>query len=236
MDNTISLWTLHYFLSADPTISINVQWPKGLYGFPKSSSGCPVGFVRGCRFQDNEDNNNKNSYTNVDLLGKGEFGRNMELCYCIRQTDTASLFKWQPGRYCIAKGESTCNSLGFHEGKIFWDDEDSNNKNRLIGPLPQGSYGGNTDIDYCCQGDGDPNKPILLPPSKPFILYQYNSQGCQRVRGMDATEVIVYTDDEDSNNKNRCGGAHPYDNNCNGRNHRVFMCPTISLRSSSQAN
>lgn len=41
--------------------SIQVSWPNGRYSLPKPIDGCPLGWEEGCRYQDNEDNNNINS-------------------------------------------------------------------------------------------------------------------------------------------------------------------------------
>lgn len=42
--------------------------------------------------------------------------------------------------------------LGFANGYVHWDDEDSGNRNDLGGTLPDGKYDdGNTEIQYCCR-------------------------------------------------------------------------------------
>lgn len=56
---------------------------------------------------------------------------------------------WPSGGYCILK-KGDCPS-GFEPGYRFWDDEDNNNKNSYSGILPDGSYGGNTGIYFCCK-------------------------------------------------------------------------------------
>jgi len=41
--------------------------------------------------------------------------------------------------------------LGFNEGFLFWDDEDSGNANERGGTLPDGDYTSNTKVYYCCR-------------------------------------------------------------------------------------
>jgi hypothetical protein len=40
---------------------------------------------------------------------------------------------------------------GFNSGFIYWDDEDHNNENSHGGTLPDGEFGRNTKIYYCCR-------------------------------------------------------------------------------------
>ena len=197
-----------------------MTWPEGKFAFPEPSQGCPAGFVRGCRFQDNEDSDNRNHFERAHLL-RGSFGRNIEMCYCVKNNEMSSLFDWQPGRYCIARKGGSCPG-NFQAGSIYWDDEDSGNINRVSGVLPDGDYDHNTRKYYCCRGDGDVNQEILLPTTDPFVLYQYNSRGCQKVAGMTATEIIIRYDNEDTRNGDACNDG-PFNDSCGG-NHRIYMC------------
>lgn len=199
-----------------------IRWPRGTYSLPKAASGCPPGFASGCVHQDNEDSRNANRFHNTHLIS-GEFGRNIRICYCTRlHDDTSSAFSWPAGQYCIARRGGSCPS-GFANGDIYWDDEDSRNANHISGHVPDGVYNSNTRIYYCCRRDGSRANPILLPTSTRFILYQHHSRGCQAVSGMRATEIHVRFDDEDSRNRNTCGGAHPYDTGCSN-NHMIYLC------------
>lgn len=54
-----------------------------------------------------------------------------------------------------------------------------------LGTLPDGDYGRNTRIDYCCRFDGETSDEIVLPTSDPFYLFKYadlcqeaSSNGC----------------------------------------------------------
>ena len=73
----------------------------------------------------------------------------------------------------------TCPT-GFVGGGVFWDDENSNNGNRATGSQPDGYYGNNTAIYFCCRNDSDVTSPINLPHYQPFYLFPY-TDGCQAV-------------------------------------------------------
>ena len=126
-------------------------------------------------------------------------------------------------------------SPGFSEGTVGWDDEDSNNRNSKNGSLPDGTYGKDTYIDYCCRSDGSTYTAIDLPTRKPFYLFRYSATRCQQVKNMRVTEEWFYWDDEDDGkkkswwggkskgNKNRKEGAHPKDTG-DPYNHKLHYC------------
>ena len=60
--------------------------------------------------------------------------------------------------------------------------------------------------------DGDVSQPISLPTQNPFYLFPYNSEQCQAVQGMNATEEYFRWDEENdpSSIQNKSGGTHPY--------------------------
>ena len=97
---------------------------------------------------------------------------------------------------------------GFTEGWINWDDEDTNNINKYSGTLPEGNYGRNTKMYFCCRSDGFSTNAIALPTASPFVLMKFGYQ-CQHVHGMKVTEEFFRWDCEDSNTQNRRGGAIP---------------------------
>lgn len=41
--------------------------------------------------------------------------------------------------------------IGFKNGYVHWDDEDTRNSNKHGGILPSGIFGGDTRINYCCR-------------------------------------------------------------------------------------
>ena len=84
-------------------------------------------------------------------------------------------------------------------GFIKWDDEDSNNRNLFSGQLPDGSYGKDTKIEYCCRVDGNATNPINLPTDSPFVLLKANTHLCQKVNGMQVRSEFFRWDTEDNN-------------------------------------
>ncbi|OPL21662.1 hypothetical protein AM593_03994, partial [Mytilus galloprovincialis] len=198
----------HVYSVLDDACASVVSWPTGSFSLPKPKSGCPSGWDEGYRFQDNEDNSNNNRVT----LGSthhfyGIFGVNTKMYYCTKTTYSGSSDSWPKGNYCFARKGGSCPS-GFCTGFIYWDDEDTANRNYKSGVLPDGQYDSNTKINYCCRSDGYAYSYINLPTSKPFYLYKYKS-ACQRVRGMTVRQESVTMDDEDVRNESSDGGCHP---------------------------
>ena len=97
---------------------------------------------------------------------------------------------------------------GFTEGWINWDDEDTNNINKYSGTLPEGNYGRNTKMYFCCRLDGFPTNAIALPTASPFVLMKFGYQ-CQHVHGMKVREEFFRWDTEDKNTHNTYGGTIP---------------------------
>ena len=50
------------------------------------------------------------------------------------------------------------------------------------GAVPDGEYGENTKMFFCCRQDGSPRVPAVLPNTQPFVLFPVGSR-CQRVEG-----------------------------------------------------
>ncbi|CAC5400413.1 unnamed protein product [Mytilus coruscus] len=112
---------------------------------------------------------------------------------------------------------------GFANGHVYSDDEDdSGSYNSLSGTLPDGAYGRNTVIQYCCRSDGPSNIAIELPTSKPFYLVR-KSSACQQVKGMTVLNEYIRTDDEDDKgNENSWAGSYPSLEG--GRNILIHYC------------
>ena len=207
-------------------MTVEVQWPDGKYSLPQSKSTCPKGFKSGWVFQDNQDYRNRNSWTpsnGFNTYVKVDLGEDYKMYYCTKTDASGHGFTWPKGSYCIARYGGHCPT-GFNTGSIKWDDEDNNNRNAHHNPVPDGDYGSDTKIEYCCREDGHYDNEILLPPKFPFVLYRFHGQ-CQRVKGMARpVEVKLHFDDEDSNNKNECWRKVP-DGPCrNHEDHNVYMC------------
>ena len=194
-------------------------WPEGSFAFPAPIEGCPSGFTLGCRGHDNEDWWNRNFIS--EYLLTGIFGEDIMICYCV-STSPFSGGAWPAGRYCINAVGETCPSDSFTRGSVYWDDEDDANENFVQGQLPEGVYDINTLMYFCCRSDGVDTE-ITLPLSGPIVLYQYQSRGCPRVAGRQATEVILNFDDEDVENQDFCDNG-PFDPGCAHGNHEFYMC------------
>ena len=212
----------------DPTVRIMIpnEWPDGTYSLPRPRSGCPsVGsWHSGWRYHDTEDSDS-NNYFSSPLTLAGSFERNnLKVEYCTKTYYTSNDYgiQWPKGSYCIAK-KGNCPS-GFSGGSIYWDDEDSNNRNDYGGTLPDGDYNSNTRTYFCCRNDGFTTNSITLPTDRPFYLYRkHSTDGCQRVRGMNYREEWVRWDDEDSSNKSSKSGDVPFDDG-GSKDHKLHYC------------
>ncbi|CAB3996597.1 Hypothetical predicted protein, partial [Paramuricea clavata] len=140
--------------------------------------------------------------------------------FCMKQNTGIQAKFWPIGSYCIYK-KGTCPK-DMTSGWVFWDDEDANNINKYGGFLPDGVYDKDTQIEYCCQTDGNWYDSIELPVSQPFYLLTSSSTDspkCQMVKwAFSYLEYIVF-DTEDSNNRDAQGGEHLF---VEGR--KLFYC------------
>ena len=96
-------------------------------------------------------------------------------------------------------------------GWVKWDDEDSSNRNKKGGSLPDGSYNKDTVIRYCCQNASPWYDSIELPVIRPFYLLTSSSTvspKCQMVKwAFSYLEYIIF-DTSDQSNADREGGKH----------------------------
>ncbi|CAG5130784.1 unnamed protein product, partial [Candidula unifasciata] len=189
-----------------PELIIPLVWPKGTYGLYKALSGCPRGnfsWLEGWRFQDCEDFDTTNSFSgSLHLAGTFEPDGDILTEFCIKGIPEVSDYdlSWPKGDYCILK-YGDCPA-GFGEGWLQWDDEDDVDQDGSVtssGYLPDGEYGQNTMIFYCCRNDSLPTLPINLPVDKPFYLLRH-SRSCQTA-----------------------GGFSPFDDG-DRENHRLHFC------------
>ena len=97
---------------------------------------------------------------------------------------------------------------GFNEGWIFFDDADRKNANAFWGTLPDGEYGRDTKIFYCCRSDGFATNAIYLPTKSPFVLLQRGLQ-CQYVHGMNVRYEFFKWDLADKNTRYQSSGSIP---------------------------
>ncbi|XP_048741867.1 uncharacterized protein LOC125655580 [Ostrea edulis] len=218
------VWKAVLLLCFVSTISA-VHWPDGTYTLIKSDAGCPSNWLEGWRFQDNENDNNKNK---IDV-GNYFFGiteqspSNFNFSYCTKDPqDFSNGKKWPPGSYCIIRHGNACPG-GFENGSIFWDDENDNNKNSAGGILPSGQFKQDTLINYCCRRDGKFSSPIELPTSQAFHLLKF-IYPCQAVKGMSVKEIRVDFDDENDNNKNQVHEMHPVGSHPGKQDNTLIYC------------
>lgn len=195
-------------------VAIPVTWPEGTYSLAKPNTGCPTGdfsWYEGWRLQDTETQTPDNAWSvNNHIAGKLTTG-SLTLEYCTKGERKPTQFdrKWPKGDYCIFKYGS-CPE-GFSEGYVKWDDEDSLNNNDWQGVLPDGIYNEDTLQKYCCRNDGMPTEAIILPTDKPFYMFQYSRDVCQKVADMQVTEEWLRWDDEDfkTPSNSEIGKVHP---------------------------
>ncbi|CAH3019574.1 unnamed protein product [Porites evermanni] len=198
------------------------KWPSGDYGLPKPTSGCPdKNWREGFRYQDSENVQNTNLVSNGShLSGRvSQHGVRQEFCMH-HDTPAGESIPWPRGKYCIYRKGGKC-PLGLSEGWIRWDDE--NRKidfpNSLGGDLPDGIYGQNTLIYFCCSISGRKSAAISLPYKTPFYLIAYGSSECQQV-----TSEYLQFDDEDQENTNSHSRISPYGASEDPYNNRLYYC------------
>ncbi|XP_068753764.1 uncharacterized protein [Montipora capricornis] len=197
----------------DPLVRIPLTWPSGTYGLPMTKSGCPKGnfWHQGTRFHDTEDDDSSNSWSDPYDLAGTVSKNNMEQKFCMKTKSKASEFElsWPKGKYCIYK-KGDCPE-GFGNGYVKWDDEDDDNANNVTGQLPDGNYGRNTRIFFCCRDDGYATNVINLPTDAPFVLLKSNTHLCQIVNNTKITKEYFRWDNEDRKpHITESGDKHPY--------------------------
>lgn len=149
------------------------------------------------------------SFTLIVLCVSAELRQTQRIFFflcCCHLKNSLFIFYWSSTPLdCVLNSQWI---IGFEEGSIKWDDEDTKNDNEASGVLPDGDYGKDTVVDFCCRSDGSADKPIELPMREPFFLLKHSSS-CQEVMGMRFTEEWVFWDCEDKENKNLVSGKLP---------------------------
>ena len=139
--------------TVDPNVGINATWPDGSYMLVQPSAGCRPGWPAGYYRHDTEDDDNDNDATR-GLLNYLRIPYDQDFVtvnYCAKSAGNTNT-PWPVGKYCLAK-HGHCPG-GFLEGSITWDDEDTNNKNKILKPVPSSSNFRNPTFRYCCRQDG----------------------------------------------------------------------------------
>ncbi|KAJ7379176.1 hypothetical protein OS493_017675 [Desmophyllum pertusum] len=163
---------------------IQNTWPSGSYGLPKPGSGCPNKQWReGFRYHDSENVENTNVKPNRSHLSGPVSPHGVRQEFCIHMDTPGKNIPWPRGKYCIYRKGETCPT-GLLEGWVRWDDENTriDFPNTFGGELPDGIYGENTVIYFCCSTSGKKSASISLPYGSPFYLIAYGSHRCQEVR------------------------------------------------------
>ena len=186
------------------------SWPDGQYCLPMpSNQRCPVGWVQGSRHHDSEDYSGAGHYNqrHGHVPHLTSFGRNLGWAFCCKVRNPIVFKSWPKGSYCIFRKGGFC-PRGFDQGSILWDDEDDNNSNSRSGTLPDGDYGRNTRIRFCCRNDG--SGPLKgLPTGETFMLMRYKGW-CPSVSGYRGPYTgFLDWDTEDTRNTDEKLGAHP---------------------------
>ncbi|XP_068715308.1 uncharacterized protein [Montipora foliosa] len=202
-------------------------WPKGAYGLPKPVSGCPEadGFQwsEGWVSQDTSGNYSNNSKSTEFHLDGVVDSRRVNRSFCLKDSANVDNDRpnWPKGQYCVYK-EGRCSS-GLSNGDVRWDDDDSiPNSNANGGTLPGGMFKNDTEIRFCCAGNGSKNNPIPLPTKDPFFLLAYNSAKCQMVQWAVASLEWIFFDTEENDQVNRKRGKVPY--NAGEPNPTIYYC------------
>ncbi|XP_067027270.1 uncharacterized protein [Acropora muricata] len=191
-----------------------IKWPAGTYGIPRPKTGCPSsdGFqwMTGSRSQDTNNNASKNKKSVSFHLDAVVDKKKVERSFCLKTVTAKDQNRttWPSGQYCIYKKERCPEGLNY--GFVYWDDDNFWNKNSKTGTLPDGVYNRNTKIEFCCRTDGNKNKPVVLPTSRPFFLLAYKLPRCQMVKWAVSSLEWIYYDTEDLLNDDDRGGRYPY--------------------------
>lgn len=115
------------------------------------------------------------------------------------------------------------------QGHVKWDDDDNFlHLSDKGGVLPDGVFGDDTQLYFCCRTDGNKTEPVSLPTDQPFFLLAYGSPQCQQVKWALATSEWIHFDVQDSLGINDQGGTYPYGAGING--HTIHYCHYQSKR------
>ncbi|XP_028408616.1 uncharacterized protein LOC114531157 [Dendronephthya gigantea] len=217
--------------------SSQASWPDGRYCLPMpSNKQCPSGWSKGYRRHDMEDHDD---HKYCDVKRHGWVPYNYDLCrnlgwgFCCktRENSPRTEKQWPSGSYCIFRYGGSCPK-NFASGYIFWDDEDRRNNNGRSGVLPDGDYGRNTKIYFCCrdvQGLWTSKRLSGLPKCSEMILMRYKGRcpGAQRGYLGPHTGYLQW-DTEDSRNVDARVGVFPDGRKTFGSGIKIEFCSYTS--------
>ena len=161
----------------------SLQFPGGSYALLQSKSGCGDSTAETGTITLYNDGGNAKSRNFNNLIAGEISGTKVELNFCVTEHSTSDVI-WPTGNYCVLRKGGTCPEH-FTDAYVQYDDNPKDgNSNSHTGALPDGVFGENTRLEYCCRDNGFTFEPIFLPNRNPFILFKNGKRGCQKVRGM----------------------------------------------------
>ena len=128
-------------------------WPRGYYCIARYGDSCPYGFSTGHKYWDDEDSSNANS--KQDPLPDGYYDSNTIIQYCCRSDGSTSVGIELPTSqpFILYRYGGTCqtvNGMTVRQLHVYFDDEDSNNRNSCSGSYPDDAYcDSNHDMYFC---------------------------------------------------------------------------------------
>lgn len=169
-------------------VKTSLQWPAGDYAFMASTEGCPAGTAVFTTGTWQHTGNGYNTFSPEVNLGGSYTALAFQHNFCVKSasSDVAQAPAWDLGRYCILRAGGQCPA-GFKTGWVQYDDAATGSG---TGSLPDGVFGADTRLEFCCRDDGFRELPLqTIPNTQPLILFNshYDSiEGCQQVAGMRA--------------------------------------------------
>lgn len=222
------------YIPTDPKITVvpELRWLSGEFAMPRPQRGCPEGFSWGNLTQDTTNTFHDNSWSDgiANHLLVNVKADKITTSFCVKTSEHASFnephyeLPWPSGSYCIGRRNGFCPD-GFGMGFIQWDDKDIFNENSHSGELPDGKYGKDTKIFFCCRSDAETSVAMTMPTARPFILYRHGG-ACQIVAGMKVKEDYIEWISNTHKllfNKNAVYGLHP-DDDGGKRRYRLHYC------------
>ncbi|XP_071950813.1 uncharacterized protein [Antedon mediterranea] len=144
----------HFCMKTQNTVTMyDGDWPKGQYCvFHPSSGNCPVGMAAGYIYWDDEDDDNKNSYSGS--LPRGGYGGNTLIYYCCKVDGFAENAIYLPtdSPFYLFPYKNICQSVeGANVNMEYfrWDTEDDDNGDYAGGYYPYKTTHNNHRIYYC---------------------------------------------------------------------------------------
>ncbi|XP_050396406.2 uncharacterized protein LOC126814966 [Patella vulgata] len=201
------------------------EWPSGSYALIAAEGGCPPGLLLGYRTSWSEGFSwfQGSSLPFAGVQDHSKF--NYEFCVSQNNFPNSKNY-WGSGEYCILREGGSCPE-GFGEGYVQFDDtiRSAAQNNTKSGELPDGVFGDDTRLEFCCRADGFKNVPLELPNDKALILYQNSIDTawpeCQAVANMNSRR-FYYTFDNKAGDLAKFSGSLPKIATYPGRNSYLF--------------